>query len=84
MDISVKGRNLDVGDALKGHVEDHLSSAVTKYFMRAIDASVVFSREGRSLRAECAPGAGTAVTLHVPMIRVIGTADPGAAVAATQ
>ncbi len=52
MDISVKGRNLDVGDALKGHVEDHLSSAVTKYFMRAIDASVVFSREGRSLRAD--------------------------------
>lgn len=52
MDISVKGRNLDVGDALKGHVEDHLSSAVTKYFMRAIDASVVFSREGRNLRAD--------------------------------
>ena len=52
MDISVKGRNLDVGVALKGHVEDHLSSAVTKYFMRAIDASVVFSREGRSLRAD--------------------------------
>ena len=52
MDISVKGRNLDVGDALKGHVEDHLSSAVTKYFIRAIDASVVFSREGRSLRAD--------------------------------
>ncbi len=51
MDISVKGRSLDVGDALKGHVEDHLSSAVTKYFMRAIDANVVFSREGRSLRA---------------------------------
>ena len=43
---------MDVGDALKGHVEDHLSSAVTKYFMRAIDASVVFSREGRSLRAD--------------------------------
>ena len=52
MDISVKGKNLNVGDALKGHVEDHLSSAVTKYFMRAIDASVVFSREGRNLRAD--------------------------------
>jgi ribosomal subunit interface protein len=52
MDISVKGRNLDVGDALKGHVEDHMSSAVTKYFMRAIDARIVFSREGRSLRAD--------------------------------
>ncbi len=52
MDISIKGRNLDVGDALKGHVEDHLSNAVTKYFMRALDANVVFSREGRQLRAD--------------------------------
>ncbi len=52
MDISIKGKNLDIGDALKGHVEDHLSSAVTKYFMRALDASVVFTREGRDLRAD--------------------------------
>ena len=52
MDISIKGRNLDIGDALKGHVEDHLGSAVTKYFRRAINASVVFSREGRNLRAD--------------------------------
>ncbi len=52
MDISVKGKNLDVGDALRGHVTDHLSSTVTKYFMRALDASVVFTREGRHLRAD--------------------------------
>ncbi len=52
MDISIKGKNLDIGDALKGHVEDHLSSAVTKYFMRALDARVVFTREGRDLRAD--------------------------------
>ncbi len=52
MDISIKGRNLNVGEALRGHVEDHLSNAVTKYFMRALDANVVFSREGRQLRAD--------------------------------
>ncbi len=52
MEISVRGRNLDVGDALRGHVEDHLNNAVTKYFMRALDANVVFSREGRQLRAD--------------------------------
>ena len=52
MDISVKGRNLDVGEALRGHVEDHLNNAVTKYFIRALDANVVFSREGRQLRAD--------------------------------
>ena len=52
MEISIKGRNIDVGKALRGHVEDHLTSAVTKYFMRALDANVVFSREGRQLRAD--------------------------------
>ncbi len=52
MDISVKGKNLDVGEALRGHAEGHLSSAVDKYFERAIDASVVFTRQGRQLRAD--------------------------------
>ena len=52
MDISIKGRNLNIGEALRGHVEDHLNNAVTKYFIRALDANVVFSREGRQLRAD--------------------------------
>ncbi len=52
MDISVKGKNLDVGEALRGHAEGNLSSAVGKYFERAIDASVVFTRQGRQLRAD--------------------------------
>ena len=52
MDISVKGKNVDVGEALRGHAEGHLSSAVDKYFERAIDASVMFTRQGRQLRAD--------------------------------
>jgi ribosomal subunit interface protein len=51
MDISIKGKNLNVGAALRGHVEDHLSNTVSKYFMRALDANVVFTREGRLSRA---------------------------------
>ena len=38
MDISIKGKRLDVGDALRSHVEDHLGAAVTKYFSKAHDA----------------------------------------------
>jgi ribosomal subunit interface protein len=52
MDISVKGKNLDVGDALRGHAEDNLTDAVAKYFERAIDANVIFTREGRKMRAD--------------------------------
>ncbi len=34
------------------HVEDHLSNTVTKYFMQALDANVMFSREGHQMRAD--------------------------------
>ncbi len=46
MEISVKGKNLDVGDALRGHAELQLDTAVSKYFNHAIDATVMFSRQG--------------------------------------
>jgi len=52
MDISVKGKNLDVGDALRSHVEDNLGNVVTKYFNHAIDATVMFSRQGAGMRAD--------------------------------
>jgi len=52
MDISVKGKNLDVGEALRDHAEGLLNSAVGKYFERAIDANVVFARQGRQMRAD--------------------------------
>ena len=52
MDISVKGKNLDVGDALSSHVGAHLDGAVTKYFNHAIDATAIFSREGQDMCAD--------------------------------
>ncbi len=44
---------MDVGDALRGHVEDRLNAVTDKYFANAIDAHVVFSREGAGFRADC-------------------------------
>ena len=52
MEISVKGKNMDVGDALSTHVVDQLTPAVTKYFNQAIDATVTFSPEAHMLRAD--------------------------------
>jgi len=45
MEISTKGHNVDVGDALRGHVETALSGSVGKYFDKAMNAEVTFSRE---------------------------------------
>ncbi len=50
MQISVTGQQIDVGEALRHHVERRIVSSVTKYFDNAIDAQVVFSHEGSRFR----------------------------------
>lgn len=52
MEISVTGRQMEVGSALTGHVEENLEQAVIKYFDRAIDAAVAFGREGPKFRVD--------------------------------
>lgn len=45
MQLSVTGKHLDVGDALRRHAESNLTASVAKYFDGAIEGSVVFTRE---------------------------------------
>ncbi|MEM7442214.1 MAG: ribosome-associated translation inhibitor RaiA [Pseudomonadota bacterium] len=44
MQLTIKGKHLNVGDALRSHVEEGLQATATKYFNNAVDASVVFSK----------------------------------------
>ncbi len=72
MHVTVKGKQLDVGDALREHVQATLESAVAKYFDPAIDAMVVISREAHKFRADVSVHAGRGITVK-------GRADtPGA------
>jgi len=57
MQLSVKGKQLDVGDAWRGHVEANLPAVVAKYFDNAQDAQVILSREGSTFRVD--------ITVHV-------------------
>lgn len=52
MQLSVKGKQLDVGDSLKAHVLSSLENTVDKYFDNALEGVVHFSREGQSFRAD--------------------------------
>jgi ribosomal subunit interface protein len=45
MTISVTGKQIDVGEALRSHAETALASTVAKYFDRLIDGAAVFSRD---------------------------------------
>jgi Ribosome-associated protein Y (PSrp-1) len=53
MEITVTRKSMDVGDALRTHVQDMISAMAEKYFERAQEASVVFTMEGGRITADC-------------------------------
>jgi len=61
MHIAVPGKQLEVGDALRGHVEDRITAGAEKYFGNPIDAQVVFSREGSLHRVDCSVHVGAGI-----------------------
>jgi ribosomal subunit interface protein len=46
MELTVHGKQIDVGDALRTHVTDKIEDLNQKYFNHATYATVTFSREG--------------------------------------
>ena len=64
MRVYVTGKQLDIGDALRGHVEEKLSAVVEKYFDRFIDAHVTMAMDGPLLRADLSVHVGTGITLQ--------------------
>lgn len=46
MELTIHGKQLDVGDALRTHVTDKLSDINSKYFNHAAYGTVTFSKEG--------------------------------------
>jgi ribosomal subunit interface protein len=64
MQLSVTGKQLDVGDALRAHIEQNLSTAIGKYFANPTDANVVLSREARNIRADIKVHVGRGIILQ--------------------
>lgn len=64
MQLSVKGKQIDVGDALRQHVEGQLKDITGKYFSGSLDAQVTFSREAHLFRADIAVHAGRGILLQ--------------------
>ena len=53
MTLQISGKNIELGDALKVHVEDRLHAALEKYFSRNYSAQVIFSKERSMFKADC-------------------------------
>jgi ribosomal subunit interface protein len=59
MQLSIAGKQLDVGNALQGYVSDNLDKNVKKYFEHAVKADVVFSKQAHLFRADIMVNEGT-------------------------
>lgn len=53
MTLQISGKNIELGDALKVHVEERLGAALEKYFNRNYSVQVIFSRERSQFKADC-------------------------------
>lgn len=57
MQLSINGKQLDIGSALRDHIEQQIPTIVGKYFLNPTDANVTVSKEGPSFRTD--------ITVHV-------------------
>ncbi|WP_373503984.1 ribosome hibernation-promoting factor, HPF/YfiA family [Aestuariivirga sp.] len=64
MQIKVTGKNLDVGDALREHVETRLNQLKQKYFEGTVHAHVTVERQRVGFHTDCALHLATGLVLQ--------------------
>jgi ribosomal subunit interface protein len=64
MQITVKGKQIEVGEALRGHMESALSAAVAKYFSNPLESQIVFTREAHLFRADVSVHVGRSILVQ--------------------
>jgi ribosomal subunit interface protein len=64
-DVRVSGKNLDIGQALRGQAEERVHNAVVKYFDGGFSSRVTVEREGSGFRADCTVHLDTGAVMRV-------------------
>ena len=64
MQLSVTGKQTEIGEALRRHVEGSLSSILDKYFKTAIEAHVIVSKEAHLSRSEISIHIGRGIVVN--------------------
>ena len=64
MPFRVSGKNLDIGEALRGRVNTRVADAMAKYFDGGFSGHVTVAKDGFGFRTECAIHLDSGVTLH--------------------
>ena len=58
MKVTVTGKQIELGDAFRGHAETEVVSAFEKYFSHALQSHVVISHDGPLYRADISVNVG--------------------------
>ena len=64
MQLTVTGKQVDVGDALRRHVETTLEALLGKYFRTAIEAHAVFAREAHLIAVDLSLHVGRGIVVN--------------------
>lgn len=64
MQLSVNGKQLDIGDSLKEYIEREIPAVVEKYFANPTDADVTVSKEGSTFRTDIAVHVGKGIIVQ--------------------
>jgi ribosome hibernation promoting factor len=64
MQLTVTGKQIEIGEALRGHIESSLGSILDKYFKTAIEAHVVLAKEAYLSRAEISIHIGRSIVVN--------------------
>lgn len=64
MTFRVSGKSIDIGDALRGQVEERIGSAVAKYFDGGFSGHATVARDGTGYRTDCVLHLSSGITLE--------------------
>jgi len=64
MQLSVNGKQLDIGDSLKEYIEREVPTIVEKYFANPTNADVTVSKEGVTFRTDIAVHVGKGIIVQ--------------------
>ncbi len=64
MSLRISGKNMDIGDALRGKAEQHFEEVVGKYFDGGYDGHLTLTHDGTGFRSDCVIHLDSGVVLN--------------------
>lgn len=64
MNVRVSGKHMEIGEAFRGRIEDHVNDAIRKYYDGGYSSQVMVEKSGSRFAADCKIHLDTGIVLH--------------------